>query len=714
MCFRPPGGDGRSPYWRALDRRHFSSRFAQATYACRAFAAVLLFAASTAKATTYSWTGNGGNVSWSTAGNWGGSAPVSDGTTDLIFAGTNNTGTAAAPLNNPTDPFRLNSLSFAAGAGTFFLGGAQLRFVGSTNLITQNSSSAQTVANPFVTDSGVVTIGLGGDGTGIVTISGSISVGSGQRDYAISKTGTSTFILSGANTYEGATTVSAGVLNVQNASGLGSTVGATSVADGAALQLQGGIAVGTEALTLNGSGIGQTGALRNISGDNSFAGTINLASAATVGSDAGNLTLSGVISGSNGLTKVGGGTLTLTGSNTFSGGLNVQNGTLRFATASLGASTNVITLGGSGTTGTLQYTGGGGTSPRTFTMATNGTGVVEVTSSAATLTFSGIVNGSGALMKSGSGTLQLNSVNTYGGTTSIVAGTLRAGGANVIPDASAVTVSAGANYDLNGFSDTIGSLTGAGTVTSGVTGSVTLTTGANNTSTTFSGLIRNGSGTVGVTKSGTGTLTLTGANTFSGSTTVTTGALVAAGTAGSALESTSSVTVNSGGTLLLGASDQINNAAGVTLAGGTLSKGNFSEGSATAAGMGALTLTASGSRIDFGSGTVGVLTFVSLSAGAHTLTIDNWTGNLNTVGSATTDRLIFNSSQASNLSYFSFTGYEAGATQFDLGGGYYEVAPMTAVPEPSTYLAAAMALLAVGFQQRARLKRLLARRTAGA
>jgi hypothetical protein len=132
----------------------------------------------------------------------------------------------------------------------------------------------------------------------------------------------------------------------------------------------------------------------------------------------------------------------------------------------------------------------------------------------------------------------------------------------------------------------------------------------------------------------------------------------------------------------------------VTLAGGTFAKGNFSEGTTAAVGMGALTLTATGSHIDFGTGTVGVLSFASFSPGANTLLIDNWTGTANTVGSAGTDRLIFDANQSGNLGSFWFTGYAPGASEFSLGGGFYEVTP-TVVPEPSTWLAGMLSVTLV-------------------
>jgi autotransporter-associated beta strand protein len=190
-----------------------------------------------------------------------------------------------------------------------------------------------------------------------------------------------------------------------------------------------------------------------------------------------------------------------------------------------------------------------------------------------------------------------------------------------------------------------------------------------------------------ILKTGNSTFSLTKPNDYGGGTTVSGGTLQAAAATGGALGS-SGVTVNNGGTLLLGANHQINDTATMTLAGGTFAKGNFNEGSTSSVGMGALTLTASGSKLDFGAGTVGILTFASFSPGVNTLTIDNWTGTAETVGSASTDRLIFNSTQASNLDSFSFAGYGTGSMQFALGGGYYEVVPLAAIPEPETWLSA--------------------------
>jgi autotransporter-associated beta strand protein len=237
------------------------------------------------------------------------------------------------------------------------------------------------------------------------------------------------------------------------------------------------------------------------------------------------------------------------------------------------------------------------------------------------------------------------------------------------------------------FTDSTSSL--GGTSASGDITLITTSGGAASLSGTISG-----SG--GLIKLGPLMAILSGTNTYTGATTISAGTLTLAASGSSALGSTSSITVNSGGTVLLGASNQINNSAPMTLAGGTFAKGNFSEGSTSTAGVGALTLTATGSHLDFGTGTVGTLTFASFSPASNTLLIDNWTGAANTIGTASTDRLVFNSDQTSNLSDFWFTGYAPGASEFSLGGGYYEITP-TVIPEPSTYAGAVLAVVVIAF-----------------
>jgi len=129
-----------------------------------------------------------------------------------------------------------------------------------------------------------------------------------------------------------------------------------------------------------------------------------------------------------------------------------------------------------------------------------------------------------ALTKLGTGTLTLSGANTYSGPTAINAGTLAAGAGNAFSANSAFTVASGAQLDLGGYSQTVGSFSGDGTITNSRAGSpATLTSGGDNTAPVFNGLIQDGASSIAIAKIGAGTLTLTGLNTYSGGTIVTGG-----------------------------------------------------------------------------------------------------------------------------------------------------------------------------------------------
>ena len=103
------------------------------------------------------------------------------------------------------------------------------------------------------------------------------------------------------------------------------------------------------------------------------------------------------------------------------------------------------------------------------------------------------------------------------------------GAANAIPSGSSVNV--GGTLNLAGFTDTIGGLSGGGTV-DGTSGSPTLTVGGNNSGGTFSGVIKNTAGTLSLVKTGAGAETLSGTNTYSGNTTISNGTLLVNGLLG--------------------------------------------------------------------------------------------------------------------------------------------------------------------------------------
>ena len=259
----------------------------------------------------------------------------------------------------------------------------------------------------------------------------------------------------------------------------------------------------------------------------------------------------GANAGSYALNKSGAGTLVLQSANAYSGGTTVSGGLINFAAANNFGS-GAITLNGGG----LQWATGN-TTDISARLAALGAGGGTFDTNGNNVAFATGLGGSGGLVKTGTGTLTLNANNTYSGATMVNMGTLQAGVANAFAAGSALSVAAGATFDLNNFNQAIGSLAGAGNVT---LGSAILTTGSDGTSTTFSGVL---SGTGGLTKTGGGMLTLSGNSTYTGATVVNAGTLAVNGTLASA------VTLNSGGTL-----NGTGSIGGLVSNGGMLAPGN--------------------------------------------------------------------------------------------------------------------------------------------
>src|SRR5262249_30748554 len=133
-----------------------------------------------------------------------------------------------------------------------------------------------------------------------------------------------------------------------------------------------------------------------------------------------------------------------------------------------------------------------------------------------------------ALNKLGAGTLSLTGINTYTGTTTVNAGTLQAGSPGRSEERRVGKENTGGRLDLHGFDNTIGSLSGSGLVTNNGGANATLSVGTDNTSSIFAGTLQDGpTNTLALNKLGAGTLSLTGINTYTGTTTVNAGTLQA-------------------------------------------------------------------------------------------------------------------------------------------------------------------------------------------
>lgn len=454
-----------------------------------------------------------------------------------------------------------------------------------------------------------------------LTVSGVIS-----GAFNLGKVLDGTVILSGANTYTGTTTVSAGKLVAANDAALGAADGATTVSSGAALGFKDGVTV-ADAVTAAGTGVSSSGAIYNVSGTNTLSGAVTLTAATAFGVNAGGLTVSGVVGGSFGLTKSGSEILTLSGANTYTGATSVSAGTLIAAhNTALGTTAGATTV----TSGAALGFKGGVTVAEAVTAS--GTGVSSsgaiynvsdvntlsgnVTLGAATtfgvnaggLTVSGNIGGAYALTKTGAETLTLSGANSAGFTTLAVS----AGALGIAADAAlgsgALTLAAGTTLQI----------TGATTVNNDITlsGSGTIQADA---AATVSGVI-SGAG-FDLTKSGSGTLTLTGDNTYTGATTVSAGGLTLDRTGG-ALADASAVTVLNGGALTLSQDETVGSIAGagaIALGANRLTTGGANT-STTFSGA----VSGSGSLRHDGTGT---LTLSGASSG-QTWSLEIWNGTV--------------------------------------------------------------------------------------
>jgi autotransporter-associated beta strand protein len=328
-------------------------------------------------------------------------------------------------------------------------------------------------------------------------------------------------------------------------------------------------------------------------------------------------------------------------------------------------------------------------------------------------TISAILNGTLGVTKLGNFILTLSGANIYTGGTTLSAGTISLSGSGTLGSTSgALTVNSG-TLDLGGTSQTVGAVSGSGGTILNNGGATSLTVGNGGGTGSYAGTIASGTGSLGFVKAGAGTETLTGANSYTGATTVDAGVLELANTGGAALTGTSMITVNSGGTLLMSANNQISSPSSrpVTLAGGKIDAGGFSQGdNATQIGLGALSLN-SNSIVD--------LTLTSLlhfadsngNSWTGTLSIYDWSGTPVTGNGF--EQILFGlnasaltAAQLNQISFYSDNGTTFLGTAIFAPDQDGEIIPfLTPVPEPSTWAAAALALTAIVWTQRRRFIR---------
>jgi fibronectin-binding autotransporter adhesin len=322
---------------------------------------------------------------------------------------------------------------------------------------------------------------------------GDIDVGSGETtvwsnditgSIDLIKGGAGTLVLTGTDSYNGGTTISAGTLQIGNGDTTGSITG--DVKDNAFLVFDrsnsvtfNGIVSGSGSLTQAGAGtLILTGNNTYTSGTTISSGTLQIGNGGTTGSIMGDvtdngslvfdrsddITFSDVVSGTGSLEQAGTGKLTLTGDNTYAGGTTISAGTLQ--------------IGNGGTTGSIIGD-----------VTDNGSLIFDRSDD---IIFSDVVSGKGSLEQAGTGKLTLTGNNTYTGGTTISAGTLQIG-----------------ERGTTGW--IIGNVTDNGSLIFNRSDDVI-----------FNGIV---SGTGSLEQAGAGTLTLTGANTYGGGTAVKGGTL---------------------------------------------------------------------------------------------------------------------------------------------------------------------------------------------
>lgn len=377
------------------------------------------------------------------------------------------------------------------------------------------------------------------------TLSGAFT-GAGPLTFTDSIGGGNVTLTNSGNTYSGVTTINAGA--TLTLSGSGTISASSSLADNGTFDISpttsgaslislsgsGAVTLGAQTLTLSDGAdtfsgtISGTGALvlttgtENLSGPNTYtggttitAGTLEIGDGSTSGTIVGNVadagtiefnrtdtpTFDGTISGTGAVTQAGGGGITLTAANSYTGITTISAGTL-----ALSGNGSIATSSSVATTGTFDISAtAAGASIKSLT----GTGTVQLGAQTLTLTsasgtFSGVIAGTGGFTLNG-GTELLSGANTYTGPTTVNAGTLEIGAGTIgynITDSGTFAFDSASTIAMSGVAS------GSGTVAQIGAGLTTITTPQTYT---------------GPTTISSGTLALSGGGSIAFSSSVTTG-----------------------------------------------------------------------------------------------------------------------------------------------------------------------------------------------
>jgi fibronectin-binding autotransporter adhesin len=399
--------------------------------------------------------------------------------------------------------------------------------------------------------SAAVALSVGNNNTS-TTYSGGL-----QGAGSLAKFGTGTLTLTGSNSYRNGTTINAGALSVPADYCLGAGSGGITLGGSSKL------IAGANGLVLNSA--------RPI--------IVSSGGTSTIDTQAYSMIIAGSITGGGGLTKIGAGTLTLSGSNSYSGTTMASAGTLLLNnTAALSASTFDASGAGTLSFGTLGAAGFGGlqgTASSTLTLSNTILGGVAlvVGENNVTTTYNGILAGNGSLTKAGTGALLLAGSSAFVGGTNINAGVLQFANAGACPALGVVSIGPhGALVASSGPHSTINGWLASGTIASSSSGAVALTSSSADSDIDFT----LGGGYDSLSLGAVGSVTYTGTITPG-----TQGYFLGGGggtlTLGTSLSDNSSLTpatVMGPGVVLLTASNSYSGP--TTVSGGTLTLGNAS------------------------------------------------------------------------------------------------------------------------------------------
>lgn len=321
----------------------------------------------------------------------------------------------------------------------------------------------------------------------------------------VTKIGPGTVEFNYANTYQGQTVVNAGRLRLGTSGALPSSTSVTLAnVVGAVLDLN-----------------GYDQAINSLDGGGSNGGWVTLGTA-TLALQAGDY--AGVISGSGGVTKVGSGTLTLSGANSYSGPTYIYSGTLAYGAnnvigtgpVTISGPTAVLNLGSySDTVGTVTLDNG---AQITGSGTLNSSSSFELKKGVVTAS----LGGTATLNKTGNDTVTLGTANTFSGDTRIQQGTLTLSHSMALQNSTLDLNEADTGIlDLNSLDVTLGGLKGVRDLA--IPDGKTLSVGYNNSSTSYAGHL-SGKNVI-LQKIGNGTLVLTADSTYSGTTRINAGIL---------------------------------------------------------------------------------------------------------------------------------------------------------------------------------------------